>query len=707
MGQMTQKRWFKYLICGLLVVITGAAFAPVAHHLFIALDDRAYVVGNGHIQNGFTPASLKWAFTSYYQSNWHPLTWLSHMLDCRLFALDPAGPHLVNLAFHVANTVLLFLLLQQLTAKQWPAAFVALLFGIHPMHVESVVWVAERKDLLSGFFFLLTLLAYARYVELAAAKRPTQWLVYLLALLLFALGLMAKPMLVTLPGILCLLDCWPLRRFQLPFSGQSKSLLLRPVTEKIPFVILAVLSCCVTFYVQNRTGAVKIQALLPVAQRFMHVPAAYGWYVLKLFWPANLSVYYLVWSDDFDTVVLGILLLLGVTALALWWVRKRPWFLVGWLWFVGMLVPVIGIVQVGNQAYADRYTYLPYIGLFIILAWGIPELLAKWPLPTRKLILSGGAAVIAAACFWRTEIEVHYWKDGLNLFNRAIAVDPKDEFLWMMLGLEYEDRGNYDKDIECLTQATVLNDNFYLAWQNLGRMRELKSDDAGSIDAYQKAAQRTYFKGDKIKIYNSLGDVLAKTGQYDQAIVSYQNSLELSSSQADVQYKLAQCFTYNGQPDSAIDVYENLLRSHPDNRETQLNLAMLLGSSGRDAEAIPHYQKVIELDTNVVIALNNLAWMLATDSDPHLRNGKEAVALAEHACERTHYQEAFLIGTLAAAYAEAGRYDDAVAAAQKAHDVALAHGQKGIADKNAGLLQLYKSGQPLHMQATPPPKPSL
>jgi tetratricopeptide (TPR) repeat protein len=520
--------------------------------------------------------------------------------------------------------------------------------------------------------------------------------VYLLALLLFALGLMAKPMLVTLPAILGLLDFWPLCRFRLPLSGQPKSLLIRLVIEKIPFVALTVLSCWVTFYVQNSTGAVKLQALLPVTQRFMHVPAAYGWYVLKLFWPANLSVYYLVWSDDLVNIMVGIVLLLGLTALALWWARKRPWFIVGWLWFVGMLVPVIGIVQVGNQAYADRYTYLPYIGLFIILAWGIPNLLAKWPLPTRNLILSGGVAVIAVACFWRTEIEVHYWKDGLNLFNRAIAVDPKDEFLWMLLGLEYEDRGNYDKDIECLTRATVLNDNFYLAWQNLGRMLELKGDDAGSIDAYQKAEQRTFYKGDKIKIYNSVGDVLAKTGQYDQAIASYQSSLELSPGQADIQFKLAQAYGEEGQVGPAIDGYEKILQTHPDNRETQLNLAMLLGSSGRDAEAIPHYQKVIELDTNVVIALNNLAWMLATDSDPRLRNGKAAVPLAEHACERTHYQEAFLIGTLAAAYAEAGRYDDAVVAAQKARDVALAQGQKDIAQTNAKLMKLYQSGKPFH-----------
>ena len=370
MNQAVPNPYLKYLVCVLLAGITFAAFAPVAHYSFIALDDRSYVVGNSHIQHGFSWAAIKWAFNAIYSNNWHPLTWLSHMLDCRLYGLDPAGPHLTNLAFHIVNTLLLFLLLENLTSKLWPSAFVALLFAIHPMHVESVAWISERKDVLSAFFFLLTLLAYARYVELAGAKKRTSWMVYGLALLLFALGLLAKPMLVTLPCILCLLDFWPLRRIQWPLAAQPKGPLYRLLIEKIPFVLLAALSCWVTFAAQNATGAVKPQVAFPLSERLDHVPLSYAWYVLKLFWPVNLSIYYPLRMDNPSWGVLAVLFLVMLTGLTLMFGRKLPWLFVGWFWFVGMLVPVIGLVQVGDQAYADRYTYLSYVGPFVIMAWG-------------------------------------------------------------------------------------------------------------------------------------------------------------------------------------------------------------------------------------------------------------------------------------------------------------------------------------------------
>jgi tetratricopeptide (TPR) repeat protein len=511
-------------------------------------------------------------------------------------------------------------------------------------------------------------------------------------------------MLVTLPCILLLLDFWPLRRFQFPLKKQPKPVFYRLLIEKIPFFLLAAACCWVTFHVQNTTGAVKMATLLSITDRFEHVPIAYFWYILKLFWPSHLSVYYILRTTISDQdAFLSCLLLCALTAGALFWIRKFPYFIVGWLWFLGTLVPVIGFVQVGNQSYADRYTYIPYIGLFICLAWGLPELLAKWPRPRRQVVLAAGAALVAATCYWRTVVETHYWKDGFTLLNRAIALDPNDEYPWLLLGLEYEVHGNNDKAIECATHATVVNDNFNLAWHVLGHTLELKGDYPGAIDAYQRAALCTYYVGDKVDTLDDLGDLFMRTGQYDQAVASYQNSLALSPNQPLVKKRLAQCLASANQPAQAIAGYQDYLNLQPDDREAQLNLAMLLGGAGRDAEAIPHYRKVIELDTNVLLALNNLAWLLATDPDHKLRNGKAAVALAEHACQRTHYQEAFLIGTLAAAYAEAGRFDDAVAAAQKAHDVALAHGQKDIAEKNLHLMQLYKSGQPFHMDAPTPP----
>jgi tetratricopeptide (TPR) repeat protein len=706
MNPPSRERLFRYLACLLLAVITCAAYASVSHNLFIALDDQDYVVNNLNIQQGFTWKSIKWAFTAYYASNWHPVTWLSHILDCQLYGLSSAGPHLTNLAFHVTNTVLLFFLGYYLTSRLWPSTFVAMLFGIHPMHVESVAWVSERKDVLSAFFFLLTLLSYARYVELYRAKKSVAWAVYILALLLFALGLMAKPMLVTLPGILLLLDYWPLQRIQWPLHDQPKSVWRRLLVEKIPFILLTALSCWITYSIQNSTGAVKLGVLDSTTQRINHMPVAYAWYVLKYFWPVNLSVYdRLPYQESEQQIFWGTLLLVAITAFAVWRFRKYPWFFVGWFWFVGMLVPVIGLVQVGNQAYADRYTYLPYIGLFFIIAWGAMELSSK--LPRQQWVLCLFGLLITVLLFWRTIVETHYWESGLSLFNRSIEVDPKDEMAWMLAGLEYQHQGNYDKVIDYLTHATVLNNQFNLAWYNLGRAYALKKDYSNAINAYESAAACAWYDGDKVNIYNSLGDACTATGQFNEAIANYQDSLQINPGQPYVQSKLAQALINNNQSDQAIDAYQNAISLNPNYLEAQLGLAMLLDSTGHDAEAIPHYRKVIELDTNVLAALNNLAWIMATDSDPRLRDGKGAVPLALHACERTDYQEAFLIGTLAAAYAEAGQFDQAAAMAQKARDVALAHGQKGIADSNAQLLQLYKSGKAFHIDIkTPLSKPS-
>ncbi|HXC35376.1 MAG TPA: hypothetical protein VNV43_05840, partial [Candidatus Acidoferrales bacterium] len=368
-----RKRIEKYGICALLAVVTFAAFASVSQSSFIVFDDGTYVFSNNAVQNGVTWTGIKWAFQNFDASNWHPVTWLSHMLDCQFFALDPAGPHLTNLAFHIANTVLLFLLLQNLTGRLWAAAFVATLFGIHPMHVESVGWVAERKDVLSAFFFLLTLLAYARYVELSQPtvtgqtvpavikwKRPFRgrksWVIYGLTLFFFALGLMAKSMIVTLPFILLLLDFWPLQRAASKWGegGRFKALTFqRLLIEKIPFFILAAATCVVTYIAQNSGGAVKPELEYSLSDRLIHLPVSYAWYIWKLFWPVNLSVFYLLrpGQDSIAEMLPALLLLLVVTSLALAGARKLPFIIVGWFWFLGMLVPVIGLVQVGNQAY--------------------------------------------------------------------------------------------------------------------------------------------------------------------------------------------------------------------------------------------------------------------------------------------------------------------------------------------------------------------
>jgi Tfp pilus assembly protein PilF len=699
MNKTVQAGAMKWFVCFVLALITLAAYASVARNGFINIDDTVYVTDNLHVQQGLSWSAIQWAFSShYYAGYWHPLTWLSHMLDCQLYGLNPAGHHLTSLAFHIANTLLLFLLLQKMTGKLWPSAFVALLFAIHPMRVESVAWVSERKDVLSAFFFLLTLLAYARYVELTKIQSPQSGRVYGLTLLLFALGLMAKPMLVTLPCVLCLLDYWPLGRLRLPFGSQPAAVLRRLVVEKVPFLVLSAIGCMVTILAQSQWHAVVPLKDFPVEARLAHVPVAYVWYVFELFWPANLSVYYRPQLDPSEQVMGALALMAGGTWLVLWLRRNQPYLLVGWLWFLVMLLPVSGLIQAGNQPYANRFSYLPYIGLFIMLAWGLPALLTKWRY--YKTFLLAGALLLAAACFNLTVAQVRLWKNSQTLLERAIALDENNYLAWHILGLEFTNQGNLDKAADCFRRATSIAPMFHQAWKSLGRVLCAKKEFDAAQSAYQMAL---LYAPNKTGIYNNLGDLFLATGQLEEAITNFQSALELEPDQPEICKKLGHAFTQNHEPDQAVIQFQNALRLQPDDAEAELGLAMILGSTGRNSEAINHYHKAINLDTNSLIALNNLSWLLATASDAGLRNGNEAVRLTEHACQLTQYKEAFLIGTLAAAYAESGRFNDAIATAQKARAAALAQGQKEIADANEQLLELYKSGRAFHQASKADP----
>jgi tetratricopeptide (TPR) repeat protein len=692
-----QERSTKWVMCLAMAIVTLAACAPVIGNNFISFDDPEYVTQNPNVQQGFSGETVKWAFGAFYSSNWHPLTWLSHMLDCQLYGLDPAGHHLTSLAFHIANTLLLFLLLQNLTARLWPSMFVALLFGIHPMHVESVAWVAERKDVLSGFFFLLTLLAYARYVRLVEIKTRQCWTAYGLTLLLFALGLMAKPMLVTLPCVLFLLDCWPLGRFQFPLCHQPVGILRRLALEKIPFFVLAAVSCGITIIAQSQSQALKPITDVPVETRLAHTPVAYAWYVLKLFWPANLSVFYPLRLSPPSEVAGALVLMAVLTWLAFRLRCNQPCLLAGWLWFLVMLLPVSGLIQVGNQAYANRYTYLPYIGLFIILAWGLPALLAKWRY--GKSFLFAGALFAAVACFSLTAAQVRVWRNTQTLFGRAVTLDEDNSVAWCVLGMEAVQEGNAGQAISYFRRATMLDPKYYMAWNDLGRALYSQGEFSEALSACQTALQcaPNYAPGQGA-IHFNLGELFLATGRFEDAITNFQTALQFTPGRPEIYKDLGCAFVRNHQPEQAIIQFQNTFRLKPGDVETELELATTLMDNGQTSDAINHLYQVLALDPNSITALNNLAWLLATAPDTALRDGNEAVRLAEHACQLTEYKEAFLIGTLAAACAEAGRYNDAVATAERARTVALAQGQKEIAAKNERLLELYKSGRAFHQK---------
>ena len=485
------------VICLALALVTAALYWPMTHHEFINLDDQQYITQNAHVQAGLTWPGMVWAFETTEAANWHPLTWISHMLDCQLYGSYPGGHHATNLLLHIANTLLLFLLLNQMTGALWRSAFVAALFAWHPLHVESVAWAAERKDVLSGFFFLLTLIAYTRYVtsggwrvtgkeEIAPASDPSRAtrhpsLYYWLALLFFACGLMSKPMVVTLPFVLLLLDFWPLGRFSsfkfqvsssekpsTPVNRAQAESAARLICEKLPFFALALAGSMATYLAQKAGGATWSQHALPFHLRMANALLAYVRYISKTFWPADLAVVYPYPHHWPAGLAAGAALLLILwTGLFLWRARRSPYLFVGWFWFLGTLIPAIGLVQVGPQSMADRYMYLPGIGLFILVAWGLNDFLNLRPQWRQMIALAGGAAL--AGCLVVTRLQLGCWQNSIKLLTHTVAVTPDNYTACNFLGRALDGAGRRRKPwratpSRCGLNRTIRMRNTISAW---------------------------------------------------------------------------------------------------------------------------------------------------------------------------------------------------------------------------------------------------
>ena len=563
------RRHSNLLICVLLVAATLAVYAQVGGFDFVKYDDTTYVVDNEIVQAGLTREGFVWAFTTGHASNWHPLTWLSHMLDCQLFGVDPGKAHVVNLVLHMASTVLLFMALKKITGASGRSAFVAALFALHPLHVESVAWIAERKDVLSTFFLFLTVWAYVRY-----AKGP-RVVAYLLTLVFFALGLLSKPMLVTLPFVLLLLDYWPLERFGAKLlddegadqpgkstkAGFQRCGIFLAVCEKIPFLALAAISSLVTFRVQQSGGAVQqMEGIFgfSIKTRIINALVSYLWYIWKMFWPSGLGVHYPHPADKLQLWhgIVAAVLLLTVTVWALWLARRRKYFIVGWLWYIGMLVPVIGLVQVGAQAMADRYTYVPMVGLFVVIAWGACEMLAR--LRYQKIIL--GAAMVAilstlGVCTWQ---QVGYWRDAVTLFQRAIEVTENNEKMYLAMSQIMFEQGKAEEAIKYLGQT-------------LGG----QSADKEASDGLQM--------------------ILGQGGEIDKAFANELMSVSPVSMKA-------QKLVSEGKIGEAIEVYLRALEEKPDDVGARYELAVLLQKHDRIAEAVEQYRKLLEVAPNHPVA---------------------------------------------------------------------------------------------------------
>ncbi len=741
---MTAKRNpVSILIAVALAVITLAAFWRITQNGFINFDDQDYVTENPMVLSGLNAKSFAWAFTTDFAGNWHPLTWLSHMLDVGVFGVKPGSHHFTSLLLHIANTLLLFLVLKKMTRALWRSAFVAALFAIHPLHVESVAWIAERKDVLSTFFFFLTIWAYARRPEVRSQKsevrstasdfRPLTSGFYWLALLFFALGLMSKPMLVTTPFVLLLLDYWPLRRFDLKTpsgnqEGRKLSWIPGLLIEKIPFFILALASSVITVVVQHRGGAIADVTALPMGVRAGNALVACVTYVRKTFLPVDLAVFYpfpKVFSASL--VLFSALVLCGITILAVWRWRRSPYLAVGWFWFLGTLVPVIGLVQVGMQSMADRYTYIPLIGLFIALTWGAWEIFGNRI--QYKFIWATVACGILATCFRLTMNQAGYWRDSETLFAHALRVTRNNPVAEYSYGAALVPQNRVDEAFPHFEEAVRLKPDYAEAHNNIGLTLVLRGKFDEAIGHYHAALQAKPGSGEThynlgrvlamagrpdeaVKEYqtalkfqphmfearNSLGIVLGEQGNFDEAAAQFQEILRRKSDYADAHFNFGNLLLRQGRFDEAITRLSDAAKLKPDDADAHQKLALALAMSGKSAEAVPEYRRALEIHPGSLGALNDLAWILATDSKAELRNGEEAVRLARKACELANYKEARFLGALDAAYAETGRFDEAISTAEITRKLALEKGQNELAQAAEERMKLYRSKQPFRQK---------
>jgi protein O-mannosyl-transferase len=680
------------LIGLLLALVTLLIYLPVARHAFVVYDDSTYVTENRMVQNGLTRAGIQWAFTTGHGSNWHPVTWLSHMLDCELFGLNAGAHHSVNMLLHAANTVLLFLLLLRLTGAWWPGAFVAALFAWHPLHVESVAWVSERKDVLSTFFALLTLLAYTRYAQSVTGDQPSPGFgsaskpqgtgagfpsppitdyrspYYWLALLCFALGLMAKPMLVTLPFVMLLLDYWPLGRIsECGVRSAELKNASRPSTlnsqlsillfEKWPFFALTLASCIVTYLAQHRGEAVMTLEQFPLPLRLANALISWEQYLAKMIWPAGLAVFYplpnnLSWIRAMAATAVAVL---GVISWLAWRTRRScPYLLIGWLWYLGTLVPVIGLVQVGSAAMADRYTYFPFVGIFIAVAFGVRDLAARFRF--SKIAVAAAAVLVLAACLLLTGKQIRYWHDSQSLFARAIAVTRDNTYALNNYGVALELDGRAEEALAWYREAVRISPGHVQAQYNIGNLLDkLGRPEAARVEllkAVQLDPTRAYLR-------NTLGVVLVKLGRFDEALAQFTEAGRLDPGYAWVPFETG----------------------------------MLYLKQGRDAEAIDEFRKALRLDPDNFQILASVAHALAADENPAGRDGPAALVLAIKANTLTGGNQPFVLDVLGMACAEVGRFDEAQQAAQRAIELATAAKMKNLEPLHQRL-ELYRNRQP-------------
>ena len=625
----SKQRLFIFLCAG-LIIVTLAVYWPVHNYEFIRYDDDAFVFKNSVVQSGISFQNIKWAFTTVHCSYWHPLTWLSLMLDCSLFGVKPGPMHLVSVAFHTVNTLLLFVVFNRMTRRLWPSAFVAVLFAIHPLNVESVAWIAERKNVLSTLFWLLTMLAYIRYVEKPSTAR------YVMTLIVFTLGLMSKPMLVTLPFVLILLDYWPLNRI-----SNQRSAISNLFFEKLPFILLSAVLCVITFLAQRQVGAV---AILPFKERFPNAIISFLAYIEKLFVPLNLAVLYPhpAGSIPLTKGIIFALVLLLFSLFLLYYGRHYKYLAFGWLWYLGTLVPVIGLIQVGAQAMADRYAYVPLIGLFTIIAFGAADLLKKFPF--KKIVLTGLAAASIIACTVITSNQLKHWQNSVLLFEHTLSVIESD-----------------NDSIRADADALIRN----------GMLEEAARLLTEKIKSIPNSPE----------IHNNFGNAFRDLEKTDEAIVQYLIALRLNPYFSKARYNFALALIFKGNYDEAVEQYKIYADRYISNADLYQDLARLLVEEGRFSDAAEQFQKVLVVDPNSVEILANLGFALA-----QAEKNDQAVECYYQALQLDP-NNILVHGRLALALAAIGKIDESI---EQCRIVLAAHPDDAEMHNNLGILLQIK-----------------
>jgi len=596
--------------------ITFAIYAQVIGHQFITLDDPTYIRENPMVNRGITAAGLSWAFTTFHVANWHPLTWISHMIDCQFFGTNAGGHLLVNALIHVANTLLVFWFLLRTTQARWLSALVAALFALHPLHVESVAWASERKDTLSTFFGLLSLIAYVRYTETPSIKRYT-WVAITLVI-----GLLAKPMLVTWPFVMLLLDYWPLGRFaavipsgveesrrrtsKLTPRGPSTSLgmtVKKLVLEKIPLFVLVAASATITLIAQFHGGAVRTLTHAPITFRLANALVSYAKYLVLAFWPHDLAIYYPLAPTGIQAwqVIAAAFLLIGITAFCFFQRRNRPYLIVGWLWFLGTLVPVIGFVQVGGQTMADRYFYIPSIGLFIALVFGLADLARRWRVaPSLSAGIAAGVLLILATL---TNAQIQLWRDSFTLFEHTLAVTPANLHIEHNLGLAMGGSGRYDEAAAHFEKALQTDPKFYESLVGMGVTRDFQGRLPEAIDYFQAAIRS---QPDVPTAHAYLGRVLWKQNNDQAALEEIRRASKLAPDDANIRADFGLALQLMGRIPEAIEQFHEALRMNPNNAEVHANLGLALLASGKPRESIPEFEVALRLNPELKDVADNL-----------------------------------------------------------------------------------------------------